>query len=433
MILNKKNVNLFKELIISERPLNIVVDRIEEDKFIDVEGNQYMDLTSGYGVVNIGWKNKQLLETIHQQTNKMAFSPPWLATNEAIDLANTLISISPNSLKKCCKTLSGTDANETIFKAINCYTEKKGVISYNYSYHGGLHFALSLSDSLRYKFPKHATSKDIHLVDPPYCYRCKYNKTPDTCNLECMHSILQLLETRNDISSICIEPILGSAGVIIPPVAYYEQLKEICNQYNIFMVVDEVLTGFGRIGKMTACALYNINPAAISYGKGISSGYIAISAALLNAKLSDALSNYEDVSSSLSWSPLACKVAKANIDIIIKNNLCTNAAIMGFYFLENLKELFIKYCYENIGEVRGIGLLIGVEIVKTKLCKEEHPLLVKKFIITALKKGLFVCASWDFSTIIFMPVLSITRKEINHSLKIIEEVLITITRNRVSY
>jgi len=217
--------------------------------------------------------------------------------------------------------------------------------------------------------------------------------------------------------------VIGSGGIIIPSQKYLQRVRELCDRYKIFLVFDEVLTGFGRIGALTSSEVSGVDPDAISFAKGMSGGYTAIGAAVLTEELSAGIKKYEDVSASFAWTPLSCCIAKTNIELIIKDKLAANAAKQGATLLHHIYRLFQQYLPEQTGDIRGIGLMIGIELVVDIHSKIPDKKLMQRFIIIALRQGLMVCASWDFQCIIVMPPLNITPIEIEEGVRRMESTL----------
>ena len=420
---NRQLIKTYKEVNLGEVSLPVCFDHAEGNYLYDHDGNNYLDFTSGYGVTSTGWLRKEIANAIQQQLEKSAFAPPWLPTEEAIELSELLLSITPSNLTKCARAAGGADANEVIFKAVYGSRGKKGIIAFNRSYHGGTRFALTISDANTFCLPQMPAQSEHHFIDPPYCYRCKYNKTPDTCNLECTVVIERLLGVEKNIGAIYVEPVIGSGGVIVPPQKYLARLRELCDAYQAFLVFDEVLTGFGRLGSMTASELFDIQPDAISFAKGMSAGYAAIGGAVINEELAYGIKKYEDVSASFAWTPLACSIAKTNIEIIIREQLSKNAMVQGKHLIHGIRKLFHDYLPHQTGEVRGLGLMMAIELVTDLETKEPDKKLVQKFIIAALRQGLMICCSWDFQSIILMPPLNITTEEICEGLNKMESTL----------
>jgi 4-aminobutyrate aminotransferase-like enzyme len=423
---NRALLKKYKEVNTGEVALPVCFGRAEGSYIYDTDNNRYLDFTSGYGVTNSGWLCKEIVDAITEQLQRSAYAPPWLPSREAVELSELLLSIVPPNLVKCARAIGGADANEIIHKAVIAVTGKKGIVSFYRSYHGGTHFTLNISDTESFHLPEIPSDKESHFVEPPYCYRCPYGKNPDSCQLECTTAIEKLFQKEN-IGCFIAEPILGSGGVIIPPEKYWEKIRELCTSHNVYLVFDEVLTGFGRLGCITASELFSVQPDAISYAKGMSSGYAATGAAILSEELSEGLKKFEDVSATFAWTPLACSAAKANIEFILAEKLSQNAAEKGELLLQQLKHLFQKYLPLNTGEIRGRGLMIGIELVEDPKTKIADIKLMRKFVISAFRKGLMVCASWDFRVLVLMPPLTITEEQIQEGIKIIEMTLNEIT------
>ena len=423
MSLNRKLIKKYKEVNLGEVSLPVCFDHTCGAYLYDYDGNRYLDFTSGYGVTSSGWLRKEMATAIQQQLQRSAFAPPWLPTQEAMELSELLLNITPSNLVKCARAIGGADANEIIFKAVYGYSSKKGVICFHRSYHGGTHFTLSISDAEAFHLPELPAGAEVHFVDPPYCYRCPHGKTPDSCHLECTATIERLLAMEKNIGSLYMEPVIGSGGVIIPPQKYLLHIRELCDAYNIFLVFDEVLTGFGRLGAITASELFAIQPDAISFAKGMSAGYTAIGAAVLNEQLADGIKKHEDVSASFAWTPLACCIAKTNIELIINGKLPQNAASQGSILLQETQKLFQQYMPYQTGDIRGLGLMIAIELVTDNESKTPDKKLMQKFLVAALRQGLMVCCSWDFQALILMPPLNITAAEIKEGLNRIETIL----------
>ena len=428
MSLNRQLIKKYKEVNLGEVSLPVCFHHAEGAYLYDQDGKSFLDFTSGYGVTSTGWLRKEMANAIAEQLKRSAYAPPWLPTMEAIELSDLLLEITPPNLVKCARAIGGADANEIIFKAVYGCSGKKGIISFYRSYHGGTHFTLNISDAETFRLPRLPAGEEFHFVNAPYCYRCPHGKKPDSCNLECTAVIERLMLVEQDIGSFFVEPVIGSGGVIIPPKKYLKRIRELCDHYGVYLIFDEVLTGFGRTGAITASELFDVHPDAISFAKGMSGGYTAIGAAVVNEPLADGIKKYEDVSATFAWTPLSCCIAKANIELIIKDRLPQNAAELGSLLLQRLHFLFHQYLPDQTGDIRGLGLMLGIELITDPVSKTPDKKLMQKFIIAALRQGLMVCASWDFQAIILMPPLNITVAEMQEGLHRIEATLQQLSR-----
>lgn len=428
MTSNRLLIKKYKEVNLGEVSVPVCFHHAKGAYLYDHDDRQFLDFTSGYGVTSSGWLRGEIANAIAEQLQRSAYAPPWLPSEEAVDLSTMLLDITPPNLVKCARAIGGADANEIIFKSVYGCSGKKGVISFHRSYHGGTHFALTISDAEAFHLPTLPGAASYHFVEAPYCYRCPHGKTPDTCNLECTAVIERLLLVEKEIGSFFVEPVMGSGGVIIPPLKYLQRIRELCDAYHVFLVFDEVLTGFGRLGAMTATELFGIRPDAISFAKGMSAGYTAIGAAVVNEELAAGIKKYEDVSATFAWTPLSCCIAKANIHLIRNDRLSENAGRRGRSLLKNTISLFERYLPDHTGDIRGLGLMIGIELVTDKSSAIPDKKLTQKFVIAALRQGLMVCASWDFQVIILMPPLNISEEEVEDGLNKMERALRTLAR-----
>lgn len=422
--LNNKNLTEIYNSVTGHGTLYPLVFRTASGcEITDIEGNKYLDFSSGYGVVNVGWQRKEIIQVLQDQVEKSCYSVPWMANIESIRLAEMLIRLTPEKLQKCIRASGGGDANEIAVKAV--YSLHAGdILSYYYSYHGGTSFALHLGDSKRFHFPGNPVNLDEFKVYPPYCYRCPFNLDRENCSYECAGSVEKILKESPKIKMMIIEPVIGAGGIIVPPGEYFKILREILNRHDVKLIIDEVITGFGRTGSLFAIDQMKIVPDVLTLAKGMSSGYVPVGAAVMTSELSDVMSkNYKDVTSTFAWTPLASAVALANINLIIKEKLELNAQIMGIYLKNKLEEVFRRYLPKETGDIRGMGLMIGVELVKDQNTREPAHYLGRKILLACQKNGLIIGAAWNWNVLVFLPPLVISKAEIDRGLNIIEDIL----------
>ncbi len=429
---NREISRIYKNYNLAEVALPVCIERSEDNQLIDVEGNLYIDFTSGYGVTNTGWHRKELTNLAKKQLDKLSYSPPWFPTTEAVELSSALNKITKNNFSKCVRATGGAEAIESIYKSSYAYNHRPSTLSLFRSYHGGSKFTINLSDNQNFRFPPVASKNNYYKIPPPYCYRCPLKKQRNTCNIDCTSFIEKSLKEHHDIGIFFIEPVIGSGGVIIIPEIYLQRAKEICKTYEVTLAFDEVITGFGRLGAFTAMELFGIIPDAVAFAKGMGGGIVPIGTALLNEKLSSSFSEHEDVSATFAWTPLACAVAKANIDILLKEKLSDRAKIKGEYLLNRLNYLFNKYIPEKVGEIRGKGMLIGIELVNNQNEKLNDIRLIQRLSLGLVRNGLMVCETWNFEVIFICPPLNISQEQIDLALNIIENELKKISeKNRL--
>jgi 4-aminobutyrate aminotransferase-like enzyme len=387
----------------------------------DLDSKQYIDFISGYGVVSTGWQRPEVLAALEEQARRTCFAPPWLPTREALALADELLALAPPSTRVCARATGGAEANEVAVKAH--FAQRGGkLVVVERAYHGGTTRTLALGDGQRFSLPL-TPLPDAPRVPPAYCYRCPFGKTYPGCSLECAAAIEDAVLADPTITGVVLEPVVGSGGAIVPPPEYFAALTDICTRRNLTLILDEVLTGCGRVGAFTAAEEFGLRPNAITLAKGLGGGYVPIGAALLDQTLADALRRYEDVSATLAWTPLACAAALANLRVIRDERVMENARVMGARLLSALAELFERTLPAHTGQVRGIGLLIGVELVKDQTTLEPALNLVKRLVLRCLRAGLMIGTSWDWTTLIIMPPLTIDDATMGEALSALETVL----------
>jgi 4-aminobutyrate aminotransferase-like enzyme len=381
--------------------------------FEDIEGNRVMDFSSGYGVSNIGWQHPQMLKAMEKQLNKSNYCPPWMPSEESANLGERLANLVsvPNAL--CMRATGGADANEILLKST--YGNNKGdVLSFEMSYHGGTHATIGLGEPVKFNLPHVAPTYYSYKVQPPHCFKCPWGQNPNACQFQCASAIDSALQNNPNIKTFFAEPVIGSGGVIVPPKGYYSRVEEICSQRGVTLIFDEVLTGMGRTGSWFAHQKFDVAVDGVSLAKGLSSGYAALGAAIMDASKMGNDKSADDVSSSFAWTPFSCAISLETIRIIESENLVANAEIQGDYLGREIRAILNKYAEQQLGEVRQCGLMIGVDW-------NENPGLSMRFLLKMLKRGLMWCASWDYNTMIALPPLIISKSDCDHALNIIED------------
>jgi 4-aminobutyrate aminotransferase-like enzyme len=392
----------------------------------DEDGNQYIDFIGGFGVVNTGYQRPEVLAALSEQLRTACFAPPWMPTRAAAELAEELLSLAPPSVRVCARASGGADANEVAIKAH--FALRGGtVLVVGLAYHGGTTRMLAASDSQAFGLPPSPAAPPPR-VPPAYCYRCPYGKTYPACSLECAEAVEKAAATDPAISAVFLEPIIGSGGVIVPPPAYFGALQDICRRRGLALILDEVMTGCGRVGAFLAAEAFGLRPDAITLAKGLGGGYATIGAALLSPELADSLTRHEDVSATLAWTPLACAAALANLRLLRAENLARRAAETGARLHDRIREVFERVLPEHVGEVRGKGLLIGVELVADRSTKKPAPHLMKRIALRCFRAGLMVGTSWDWRVLILAPPLVLDDATTEEALDILESVLRRVAR-----
>ncbi|MFQ6077026.1 MAG: aspartate aminotransferase family protein [Candidatus Bathyarchaeia archaeon] len=371
----------------------------------DSEGNEYIDAVSAVAVTNVGHGRREVIDAVHNQIRDLEYaSIVYAATKPAVELARKLAAITPGDLEKVFFTTGGSEAVETAIKMARQYQVLSGregryrVMARWMSYHGGSLGALSAAGHPIRRRMFAPLLLDFPHVPPPYCYRCFFGKTYPECDTECARSIDRTIraEGEGSISAFIAEPVVGYSGVIVPPPEYLPMVREICDKYDILLLADEVITGFGRTGKMFGCENWGVVPDILILAKGMASGYVPLGAAVVRERVTEA---FERSTSStfvhaftFGGHPAACAAGLACIEIMERERLSERAAELGKYMMKQLKALDSKI----IGEVRGLGLFLGIELVRDRETKEafgENEPVGRAVMLKAREKGVIISGS----------------------------------------
>ena len=435
------------------RDLKRVYPKVVKGKGIylyDQNGKEYIDGSSGPMVVNIGHGVEEIIEAMIEQAKKVCFVSRLQFTSDAqIELAEKIVSFAPKGLSAVSFVSGGSEANEVALKMARQYHIETGnfskfkIISRWQSYHGSTIGSLSMTGHPKWRKNFIPYILNFPHIYPPYCYRCSFGKEYPNCDIDCAKELERVIkqEGSETISAFISEPIVGdSGGAIVPPPEYFEIIRSICSKYDVLMISDEVITGLGRTGKNFGIDHWNVVPDIITMGKGISSGYTPLSAVIVHQKLYDVFMNSarENRSSmegfgygaTFSGNPLSCNVGLAVLEYIEKNNLVKKAEDMGVYLLrklEVLKEI------ETVGDIRGKGLLVGIEFVREKNKKtpfERKKYFSKKIGDTAFEMGLICYPGYGGidgilgDHVIIAPPLIVSELEIERIVSILEKSII---------
>ncbi len=411
-----------KYLATTTRDIPLVIVKMENDLIEDIDGNIYIDFAAGIAVANVGHRNKAVVEAIKTQLEKYIHSAPHDFYDDLqYKVAEKLVEITPGNFdKKVFFCNSGTESVEAAIKFAKIATGRSRFIAFIGAFHGRTHGSLSLTASKpvhqRGFFP---TMPGVEHVPYAYCYRCPFKLSPDDCDIWCAKYIDEVLFQTyvppDEVAAIVVEPIQGEGGYIVPKDGFIQELRKIADKYDILLIDDEVQAGFGRSGKMFAIEHFNTVPDIITTAKSIAAG-VPLGATIVKAELDFKVSGSH--SSTFGGNALALAAALANIEFIIREKLPERAAKLGERALKRLKEAMEEI--EIIGDVRGKGLMIGVEIVKSKDTKEPYPEARNKITEIALKKGLILLPAGR-TAIRVAPPLTITEEHLETGLDILIE------------
>ncbi|WP_419886851.1 aspartate aminotransferase family protein [Neobacillus niacini] len=407
----------------------------------DREGKKYLDGASGAVTANIGHGVSEILEAMAEQAKKISFVYRSQFTSEAAEkLAEKISAITPGDLNWCFFVNSGSEAVETAMKMAIQYWQEKGiqtktkVLSRWVSYHGITLGALSLSGHTGRRARFVPLLEDFPVINPPYCYRCPYSLEAPSCGFLCAQELEHAIKRigAQHIAAFIAEPVIGAAGgAIAAPKDYFKVIKKICDDNDILFIADEVMTGFGRTGSMLAMDQYEVIPDIVALGKGMGAGYAPIAAALASEKVIEPILAGTKVVMSghtLSANPQSCAVSLAVLEYLDRNKIVSEVESKGDYLIKLLHPLKNKYSF--IGDIRGKGLLIGIEFVEDTANKtpfSRNAGVTPTMIALAKEKGLLVYPAGagidgvNGDSIIVSPPLTITKSEIEVLVQLLEE------------
>lgn len=389
----------------------------------DPDGNEFLDFTAGIAVTNTGHCHPKVVRAIQGQAAKfLHMSGTDFYYDVQVKLAEKLTSLAPGKgKKKVFFTNSGAEAIEAAIKLARYHSGREKLISFFGAFHGRTLGALSLTASRVVQREKFGPLlPGVHQVGYGYCYRCPYNLYYPDCNISCVSWIEDTLFKRTvpseEVAAIVVEPIQGEGGMVMPPAGYHEMLRELTKRHKILLIVDEVQAGMGRTGKMFAIEHWGVEPDIIAVAKGLASG-MPLGAIIARSEIIDWLPGAH--ASTFGGNPIACSAALETISLLEKG-LIKNAASVGEYLKNRLLELAKKFLL--IGDVRGTGLMIGIELVKNQITKQPAVEERNKIVQKAFRRGLLLLGCGE-SGIRFTPALVVTQKEVDVALEILERCL----------
>jgi 4-aminobutyrate aminotransferase len=389
----------------------------------DVDGNEYIDFNSGLVCMGVGHNHPKVVAAIKNQCDRfLHYSNTDFYYREVVDLAEKLVQITPGGPeKKVYFGNSGAEAVEAAVKLAKWHSRRQLFIGFTGAFHGrtigALSFTASKPTQKRYFFP---LMPGVTHVPYAYCYRCPFKLTYPECHYWCVDFIdeyvLQKYVPPEDTAAILFESIQGEGGYVVPPPEYFQRMKKLADKYGLLLIDDEVQSGMGRTGKWFAIEHWGVEPDIVCTAKALASG-LPLGATIAKAKIMDWVPGSH--ASTFGGNPLSCVAASAVIDIVKEEKLLENATKQGSYILKRLAEL--KEQSEIVGDVRGKGLMIGMEIVEDKESKKPAPQKVTEIMMRSWKRGINVITC-GASTIRIAPPIIITRDLVDSALDIIEDV-----------
>ncbi|HEY9093712.1 MAG TPA: acetyl ornithine aminotransferase family protein [Candidatus Cryosericum sp.] len=403
------------------RPYVLVADHAEGMQVTDVDGNTYLDFTAGVAVNSTGHRHPEVVQAIKDQADKLVhMSGTDFFYPIQIELAEKIKEITPGPTEKMVwYGNSGAEAVEAGLKLARYHTKRSLALAFFGGFHGRTYGAVTLSGSkAKHREGFSPMLQGVVHVPYAYCYRCPYGLEPETCGFRCIGTIEEVMERiapPSDTAVMVVEPIQGEGGYVMPPPGYFQKLRELTEQRGILLMVDEVQSGMGRTGKMFAIEHWDTEPDIMAIAKGVASG---LPLGIMVAKKSVMDWKQGAHGSTFGGNPLSCAAALKTIELI-QNGLMKNATVQGEYIMKHLRSMQKKH--PLMGDVRGKGLMIGVEFVrdgrKTKAKEESNQLVLEAF-----KRGLLLLPCGE-NCVRLSPSLTVTRDQCDVMLDVWEESL----------
>jgi len=400
----------------------------------DARGKEYIDGLSQLWNVNVGHGRRELAEAAAEQISQIAFVSNYTGQVNvpSIKLASKLVEISYPNMESVFFASGGAESNESAFKLARAYWKGNGkpdkvkIISRRFGYHGVSLATMSATGLPAYWPQFEPRTTGFVQVAPPYCYRCELKQTPGHCPIDNAQDLEAtiLREGADTVAAFIAEPVMGAGGVIPPPAEYFSAVREVCDRHGVLFIADEVITGFGRTGKMFALGHWNVQPDIVSFAKGVTSGYVQLGGILIGKPLAEWLRNLPPSQPwmhayTYSGHPVACAVALKNLEIIEREGLVARAAEMGARLIEGLRTL---ESLRSVGEVRGLGLMAGVELVADKATRADYPASAKfgpSVLAAARERGVLLRNRGD--VICMAPPLVVSEGQVDRIVQVLGE------------
>ena len=403
--------------------------------FWDAEGKRYLDFSSQFISVNAGHQHPKIVEAICEQAKRLCYISPPFTTHPRAELGRLLVEVTPKRLTKVFVSLTGADANENALKIAKLFTGRHKIISTYRAYHGSLHGCGSATGDSR-RWAIEPALPGVSHVPAPYCYRCDFGLEPSSCDIRCAKYIGQVIEYEgaNNVAAFMVEGVNGSNGILFPHRNdYMTTVRRICDEAGVLLIVDEVMSGFGRTGEWFAVDNWNVQPDIMTMAKGLTSSHLPLGAVAVSQDIAD---YFEDnlfwLGTTYAHHPMSCAAAIAAINVYKEEKLVENSKEQGKFLTEYLEGM--KEKHPSIGDVRGLGLFQFIELVKNRKTKQSFAPSTQTIApwedigevdAELLKRGVHTMA--HPLGIFVAPPLCITRDELVEGLSIIEEVLSKIT------
>jgi len=397
----------------------------------DVEGREFIDFSSGIGVMNVGHSHPKVVAAIKDQAEKFTHTCFMVLPYEpVVTLAEKLCAVTPGAFPKTALFInSGAEAVENAVKIARYYTKRPAVIAFENGYHGRTLLTMSLTSKVKpYKFGFGPFAPEVYRMPFAYCYRCPFGLEYPGCDVACADHLKEFFISHvaaEKTAAVIAEPITGEGGFITPPPEYFPKLIKICRDNGILFIADEIQTGMGRTGRMFAMEHWNVEPDLMTIAKSLAAG-MPLSAVVGRKEMMEVVHPF-GLGGTYGGNPVACRAGLAVMEIFEEENLLQTAETLG----KKLKKRFDAFQkeYELIGEVRGMGPMLALELVKDRETKDPATDEAKALVKFCFEKGLIILACGNFGNVIrtLMPLV-ITDEHLDRGLAIMEEGLSSLSK-----
>jgi 4-aminobutyrate aminotransferase len=402
----------------------VVVEYAEGCTVRDSDGKEYLDCFAGISVVNAGHRHPRVLDAVREQLDHLVHAATYIYHVPVVaDLAERLAEITPGALTKTFFGNSGAEGIETAMRLAKAYTGRHEFISLTHSFHGRTAGTLSVTGNKARKTRGGPYLPGIAFAPAPYIYRNPFGTdNPETVAERCAEMVewAITLQSSGDVAAFIAEPVMGEGGILVPPAAYFPRVKEILDRHGILFIADEVQSGFGRTGKLFAVEHFGVEPDIMVMAKGIADGF-PLSATIARDEIADCLKPGEHLST-FGGNPVSCAAGLANIAVMEDEQLPEGAARKGGLVMERLADLSERY--PLIGDVRGLGLMIGVELVSDRQTKEPAVKQAVEIRRRCREAGVLIGVGGQAGNVLrIQPPLVITDDELHHAVDTIDRAL----------
>jgi 4-aminobutyrate aminotransferase / (S)-3-amino-2-methylpropionate transaminase / 5-aminovalerate transaminase len=405
----------------------VAVARAEGATVWDQDGTEYVDCFAGIAVVNAGHRHPKVIAAAKAQMDEVVHAATYIYHVPVVArLAERLAEIAPGQLQKSFFGNSGAEGIETAMRLAKAYTGKREFITLTHSFHGRTAGTLSVTGNKARKTRGGPYLPGIAFAPAPYVYRNPFGTDdPEEVAARCAAMVEWAIDYQSsgDVAAFIAEPVMGEGGILVPPASYFQRVKEVLDRHGILFIADEVQSGFGRTGKMFAVEHYGVEPDIMVLAKGIADGF-PLSATIARAEVADSLKPGEHLST-FGGNPVSCAAGLANIEVMVDERLPEEAASKGEHALNRLRAMAERH--PSIGEVRGLGLMLGVELVKDRQTKEpaaKEAAAVRRF---AREAGVLIGVGGQGGNVVrIQPPLVIEDAALDHAIDVVEEALVSL-------